>query len=51
MMFYMFEKYYSPENVAKTLVPQATFAPYPRCGEPNTLTDAQKTAMIAAGEK
>ena len=51
MMFYMFENYYSPENVAKTLIPQATFAPYPKWGEENTLTDAQKTAMIAAGEE
>ncbi len=50
-MFYLFENYYSPENVAKTLVPQTAFAPYPKSGEPNTLTDAQKKTMIAAGEE
>ena len=50
-MFNLFKEYYSPENVAKTLVPQAAFAPYPKCGEPNTLTPEQKSEMIAAGEE
>ena len=50
-MFYLFENYYSPENIAKTLVPQTAFAPYPKSGEPNTLTEAQKKTMIAAGEE
>ena len=49
-MYNLFKKFYSPENVAKVLVPQSAFAPYPRCGEENTLTAAQKQAMITAGE-
>ncbi|MBR4888159.1 MAG: heparinase II/III family protein [Clostridia bacterium] len=42
--------YYSPTSVAPLLVPQPAFHPYPRWGEENTLTKAQKAEMIAAGE-
>ncbi|MBR4888161.1 MAG: heparinase II/III family protein [Clostridia bacterium] len=50
-MYNLFKEFYSPENVARNLIPQAQFAPYPKCGEVNTLTAAQKAEMIAAGEK
>ena len=46
----MFEDFYSPENVAKTLIPQGEFHPFPRYGEPNTLTEAQKTAIKAEAQ-
>ena len=46
----MFEHFYSPENVAKTLVPQSDYHPFPRCGEAVSLTPEQKEAMIRAGE-
>ncbi len=47
----MFEKYHSAEAVRKVLVPAAQYRPFPKCGEENTLTDAQKADMIASGEK
>lgn len=46
----MFEHFYSPENVAKTLVPQSEYHPYPRCGEPSLLTKEQKASLIKTGE-
>jgi len=47
----MFEKYHTAEAVRKVLVPAAQYRPFPKCGEENTLTDAQKADMIVSGEK
>ena len=42
----MFEAFYSPEAVAKILIPRSNYHPFPKCGEPNTLTESRKRAMI-----
>ena len=47
----MFEAFYSPEAVAKILIPRSNYHPFPKCGEPNTLTESRKRAMILAGEQ
>ncbi|MBR4888160.1 MAG: heparinase II/III family protein [Clostridia bacterium] len=47
----MFEKFYDAAAVAAALTPRDVYLPFPKCGEPNTLTAEQKSAMIAAGEK
>ncbi len=47
----MFEKFYAAEAVAAVLTPRDEYLPFPKCGEPNTLTDDQKQKMVAGGEK
>ena len=47
----MFEKFYDAAAVAAALTPRDAYLPFPKCGEPNTLTEEQKAGMIAAGEK
>ena len=47
----MFEKFHSALSVQKVLIPVKSYHPFPRCGEENNLTDAQKADMIASGEE
>ncbi len=47
----MFEAFYDPQSVQKVLLSHADFKPYPRWGEANPLTEDQKQALIAEGEK